>query len=497
MRRVATALTLILATAVLLSALAIGAWRSGDSGDAGEPAASSSRPTATRPPDTGPRPTLGPIDITAPSPAGIFYVDASHPDASDSNPGDSQDAPWRTVVYAAATVRAGQTVNVKRGVYDDGPIRILHSGEAGAPIVLRAAPGDERQVEIRRSGIVSEGNSHIQIRGFFVTDSEREGIRVEGPADPDAPPATDIVIVGNHTYDTCSSGIAVWGVDWGDDPGDYDNIRNVVIEDNLVELGTNGCRNEIITVANGAVNVDVRFNTIRLGDPRREGGDEGIDFKEGVRDSRIHGNEIYDLSDKAIYIDGGSGPQGPLVTGIEISGNHMYDLPSAGVSITTEGPGNVDGVDVFNNVVHDVEGDGLLVYGHLDGLDAGGTVRNIRIFNNTVWNAGQRHDGHGGIRVNHPTASGVLVRNNVAWANNGYDILGEAETTIDHNLCRERLCEVRDEPRFTDPVSGAFALRPGSPAIDVGDPATAPATDHDGAARPQGGGPDLGALETP
>ena len=39
------------------------------------------------------------------------------------------------------------------------------------------------------------------------------------------------------------------------------------------------------------------------------------------------------------------------------------------------------------------------------------------------------------------------------------------------------------------------ALLAGSPAIDAGDPATAPATDQRGVVRPQGAAPDAGAYE--
>ena len=36
---------------------------------------------------------------------------------------------------------------------------------------------------------------------------------------------------------------------------------------------------------------------------------------------------------------------------------------------------------------------------------------------------------------------------------------------------------------------------PRRPALNCGDPADAPATDHDGVARPKGGAPDAGAFE--
>src|SRR5687768_15724671 len=64
----------------------------------------------------------------------VYYVDRAHPNASDSNPGTSENAPWRTLHRAtdgvpsreqgggAGTfppVRAGDTVFVKNGTYVD------------------------------------------------------------------------------------------------------------------------------------------------------------------------------------------------------------------------------------------------------------------------------------------------------------------------------------------------------------------------------------------
>ena len=49
---------------------------------------------------------------------------------------------------------------------------------------------------------------------------------------------------------------------------------------------------------------------------------------------------------------------------------------------------------------------------------------------------------------------------------------------------------------FVDPEAGDYHLADGSPAIDMGDPPSAP-TDHDGVPRPQGDGPDAGAFEAP
>ncbi len=422
----------------------------------------------------------------------LYFVDRNHPNASDDNTGTDENQPWRSFVHAAAFAKAGDTVYVKKGIYTDGKVVLRHSGERGKEIILSAYPGHEREVVIKNAGFSSIGHSHIVLRGFKFMHTPSYGIRFQGPDDSNAPPAENITIANNHTYDTWSSGISVWGVKWGKNPGDYYNIKDVIIENNLLELGTNGGKNEIITVANGAVNIEVRYNEIRLGDPNMTGGDEGIDFKEGVRDSKIYGNLIHDLSDKAIYIDGGSDSHDPQITNIEIFDNIMWNLPSAGISITTEGMGDVDGIKVYNNVVYNVDGDGFLVYNHPGGAAEGGTVKNVQFINNTAYQTGNRHRGHGGFRVNHPSATGILFRNNIAWNNNGYDIRGESETIIDHNLCRETLCEVRTDPQFIN-IGELLKLKSTSPAIDRGTSMLAPSTDIAKKHRPEA--VDLGAYE--
>jgi hypothetical protein len=425
--------------------------------------------------------------------AGTLFVDRDHPEANDTNAG-TEAFPWKTIVHAARVAGAGDTVLIKKGIYQDGDVWVENSGAPGREIIFMAYPGHERQAVIKGGAFRSTGNSHIIVRNLKILESPSYGFRFEGPVDPGDPPATNITISGNHTHDTCSSGISIWGVKWGEDPGDYDNIRDVVIEENLLELGTHGCKSEIITVANGAVNVVVRNNEIRLGDPAMEGGDEGIDFKEGVRDSRIHGNYIHHLSDKAIYIDGGSDPHDPQITNIHIYDNIMMHLPSAGISIVTEGKGDVDGIYVYNNIVAHVDGDGFIVYDHPGGRDAGGTVKNVHFINNTAVDTGLTKYG-GGFRVNHERATGIVFRNNIAWNNDDYDMRGEAETLIESNLCAESFCEVQEDPGFLDPQEDDFRLQTHSPAIDRGLFQGSPDVDILGTARPQGAGPDLGAYE--
>ena len=54
-----------------------------------------------------------------------FYVSTA---GDDSNPG-TETAPWRTVQHAADMVRAGSTVNVRGGVYEE-LVTVKASGNA-------------------------------------------------------------------------------------------------------------------------------------------------------------------------------------------------------------------------------------------------------------------------------------------------------------------------------------------------------------------------------
>ncbi|MCP3916577.1 MAG: hypothetical protein GY711_13555 [bacterium] len=422
-----------------------------------------------------------------------YYVDRDHSNANDDNEGTEEGAPWRTIVHAGEVVGVGDTVLVKAGVYQNGMVHIENSGERGQEVILAAYPGDEREAVIRGGGILGVGVSHVVIDGLKILEAPGKGIRFEGKADIDDERAENITIRNCHTYDTCSSSISIWGIDGDEDAGDYDNITDVLIENNLLELGTHGCHNEIITVAHGATDITVRYNEIRLGDPNMEGGDEGIDFKLGVSDSSIYGNYIHDLSDKAIYLDGGDDSNAPENDNILIYNNVMKHLPSAGLVVTTEGPGHVSNVFVFNNLAAHNEGDGFRVYEHPDGAAGGGTVRNVFFINNTAYDCGSDHGG--GFRVNHETATGIVFRNNIAWNNADYDVRGEFETLIEANLGRDSVCEIQDDPSFVDPQDDDFHLRPDSPAIDVGLSQGAPSDDMDGNSRTGSGRLDLGCYE--
>ncbi|MGH8605663.1 MAG: choice-of-anchor Q domain-containing protein, partial [Gammaproteobacteria bacterium] len=142
---------------------------------------------------------------------------------------------------------------------------------------------------------------------------------------------------------------------------------------------------------------------------------------------------------------------------------------------------------VYNNIVHTVDRTGILVYQHpAEQPDA--VLQNITIVNNTTYNNGLE-SGHagGGVRINHPGAQNVTVRNNIAYQNDAFDILTESGNIVDHNLTTD--------PLFVNEATRDFHLQSGSPAIDAGSSDGAPANDYDNVSRPKGAAFDIGAYE--
>ncbi len=100
-----------------------------------------------------------------------FYVSAT---GNDANPG-TQGAPWRTVEHAAETARAGSTVNVRGGVYEER-VSIGASGNASdGYITFRSYPGETAILDAThlipdgRSGLLTIHNqSYVRIEGFEI-----------------------------------------------------------------------------------------------------------------------------------------------------------------------------------------------------------------------------------------------------------------------------------------------------------------------------------------
>jgi|GEM_PF-1110115 len=426
--------------------------------------------------------------------AATYVVDRSHPQASDGNPG-TEALPWLTIQHAADTVSAGDTAYVKAGTYPEHVV-LTAPGAPGAEIVLAAWPGDE--VTIDGTGVeVPEwvgllyvvGSSHVRVSGFHVTNTgpwgTSTGIQVED--------SSHVVVEGNHTSHTASSGILVWG------------SSDIVVDGNEISdpmTLAGDSRNECITVGR-STRVEVRGNHVH-DNPNGRG--EGICLKDGSSFVTAHHNHVHDVPSVGIYVDA----HAVHTHDIEVSSNRVHDVDGNGIAIASEQGGLLERVRVSNNLSYHNRYLGLEVSSCCpDNGVVDHPMASLELVNNSLWGNGWQ-DWGGGFGNGNTQIDGMVIRNNAAAGNLSFEMdmeeIDPSPWTVDHNLidgwdgypgelCGTD-CQIGD-PLWVDPANGDFHLQAGSPAVDTGSAALAPADDFDGVARPQGSGFDIGALELP
>jgi hypothetical protein len=137
-----------------------------------------------------------------------------------------------------------------------------------------------------------------------------------------------------------------------------------------------------------------------------------------------------------------------------------------------------DGVIVAENTIV-----GALLDGIILGSDGGGTTSNLTLANNVV-----AFNGRYGISTYWAGTEGTgnVAVKNVVWGNSGGQMVGSGIDWIDDAIAN---------PLFVNLGLGDLHLLLGSPAIDTAKQEYATPDDLDGANRPQGAGPDIGAYE--
>ena len=425
--------------------------------------------------------------------AADYYVD---PAGSDLGPG-SAGTPWRSIQHAADVMSAGDTVYVRAGTYAES-VSLTRSGTPGVPVRFMAAPG---------AAPVLDGTGGLY--AGFTTDSNID--------------VSDIVIDGFTIRNYASFGIVAWSTN------DRWTFRNLLIHDN----GDEGIR-----LSNSAGS---RVETVRL-----EGNAGGFDCTPIL--PGLPGDPgCTDLTIVEVQaINNGTGNH----TGVDAFAVEQGDRVTVERSLAAGGPG--DGFDFKSQrttlsrvVAHDTRNN-IKLWGAGSSLQnalaydatadanlvlAGGgsyTIANSTIANMTGYaylvTAG---DGsavtpvvlHNTIFANdNPAMGGTLVyfdsgvqltaNNNLYYNPYRTDALvcaafppysGDCFSAADINgqtghPWMESNARAAN-PTFVSPASKDFHLAAGSPAIDTGAAAFAPAVDLEGQARPQGSLPDIGAYE--
>jgi hypothetical protein len=402
---------------------------------------------------------------------------------NDNNDG-SLAHPFKTIQKAANTVVAGDTVNIKAGIYNER-VLITTTGTLSTPIDFNAI---ETGVVIDGTGISWNppgtpnpfnglmdlfGVSHISLNGLKIINSTYAGFFMEN--------CSHISISGCQSDNTVSSGIGVWGSD------------AILIENNTVQRACNGGGEESITLA-VTTNSEVRNNEVFNNIGGVLGG-EGIDVKQGSHHVLFHHNHIHHMNSRVgLYVDA----YDAHTHTIEVYNNLVHDCSESGIAIASEGGGLLENIKIYNNISYNNLYGGIEVGGW---TTVAGTTQTpihfVKITNNTCYNNSE------GINIDNAFAENIDLRNNICSQNTGLQLnIGAtpmAQVLIDYNLSDgvntiNGNHALLTSPHFTDAINHDFHLLNTSPAINTGTTLDAPSFDN--ADNPRNdGNPDLGAFE--
>ena len=448
-----------------------------------------------------------------------FYVSTS---GNDSDQG-TQAAPWRTVQHAADMVRAGATVNVRGGLYEE-LVSIHVSGNASDGfITFRSFPGETAVLDAShltpagRTGILTIHNqSYVRIVGFEICNFRTAEHRL-------APLGIDISGSGSHiellknnvhhieqNFDGRDApgrggnafGIAVYGTD-AKTP-----ITDLVIDGNEVHHLKTGS-SESLVVNGNVTNFRITHNVVHDNNNigidvigfERTAPDPAVDQ---ARDGLVSGNLVYNITSRGnpayqneensdgIYVDGG--------TRILIEQNVMHNV-DFGIELASEHKDRATSYIIArNNLIYHCHTAGVSIGGY---APERGHTDHSTVINNTLYQNDTSGTGSGELQMQWNMQDNVF-ENNIVYAGPAclFSVTksqvekNQPPATIDYNLyyCASGPQASKwamasatvtgfdkyvqstgndshshfSDPLFVDPGTGDFHVRADSPALAAG-----------------------------
>jgi hypothetical protein len=477
-----------------------------------------------------------------------FYVATT---GNDSNPG-TLAAPWRTVQHAADSVRAGSTVYVRGGIYEE-LVSIKASGNASDGfITFRSYPNETAVLEAshltpsgRTAALTIENKSYVRIMGFEIRNFHTAEQRL-------VPLGISVIGAGSHiellknnvhhieqTFEGRDApghgangfGIAIYGTD-AKSP-----ITDLVIDGNEVHHLKTGS-SESLVVNGNVTNFRITHNVVH---DNNNIGIDVIGFEhtapdpsvDQARDGIVSNNLVYNITSKGnpayrneensdgIYVDGG--------TRILIEQNVIHNV-DFGIELASEHRDRATSyITARNNLVYHCHTAGVSIGGY---APERGHTEHATVVNNTLYENDTSSTGTGEFQMQWNMADNVF-ENNIVYAgprclmmlNRSQLDKSHPPAEVDHNLyyCAsganaskwagasataagfERYVEAtgndRDsrflDPRFVDAAANNFHLQSDSPAIAAGTLDGVPVGDLDleGSPRISSGKIDIGCYQ--
>jgi parallel beta-helix repeat protein len=336
--------------------------------------------------------------------AATLYVSLS---GNNANAG-TQAAPFRTLTWAGVKAKAGDTVYVRGGVYNES-VNIESVGTAAAPIVFRSYPGETAiydgtgltntvlfslnqtdyveasNFEVRNASTIAVSGwmtKHTTFRNNVVHHAVRNGIYF-GYDSPGM--SSDATIEGNQVYNCVleNSAHAMQG-GWASTVTVHHTERARVAD------------NRIWNNDGEAVAVILSNNVTVTGNENYDNFSQGV-YLDNSRFNKVDGNLIYSTGNTRYFRDGYPG------MGIAIA-NEFYDYSNPSSDNT-----------IINNIIVNTR------WGFLYGnFELGGGLKNTVIANNTFYKSSQAM-----IEIWQDAHANSVVENNVF-----YQVGGTAVATL-------------------------------------------------------------------
>jgi Protein of unknown function (DUF1565) len=395
------------------------------------------------------------VTIQAASRSGVtYYVSTS---GNDNNAG-TLAAPWRTIQHAANTVKAGDTVQVEGGTYNE-IVTMKTSGNATQGyITFTNYPGQTPIVDGTGLSVGSSGQTglfslegtfnYIIIHGFEIRNFKSSakgkspvGIDFEGAG-------SNIEILNNHihniaqTLTSCNAanalGVALYGTQA---PA---SINNVTFYGNEVDHNTTGCSENVSfdgnvqywVMANNSVHDGDNIGLDNIG---FEGVSPNVSYDQ-ARDGWVFGNTIYNITSTTnpVYHNqvGADGYYCDGCTRVIVERNLIHDSDLS--EMASEHSGHTSSYVVFrNNVIYHSLYVGLSIGGYSSKV--GGTDHCV-IVNNSLWDDGTHgSSGLGELQIQY-YATNNTIENNISYASTtGYLLYDYTSSeahpaTLDYNI---------------------------------------------------------------
>ncbi len=359
------------------------------------------------------------------------------PTGSDGGAGNAAQ-PWKTFAHAVAQLAAGDTLNLRAGIYVERLILPAKNGTAESPIVIRAFESEVAAIDGAtltvptggRAGlVVLENCNHVHVRGLEVRNYETTaaartpvGIQIEGSGSGLKVLDCKVHHIRQSSTNASANGFGICAYGTSSTP-----IDGLVLDGNDVHDLRTG-QSESVVLNGNVTNFTVSRNHVH------DCNNIGIDLigYEGsapaavdrarngvVRENLVHGiDTLYnpgyggnfttgggEQSAAGIYIDGG--------TNITVERNRVFGC-NFGIELASENAaGFTDGIRLLNNLLHHNLGAGLIMGGY--DSNRGKTrlceVRNNTLFRNDSWLT------YGGQIALQFYLENNVFKNNIVWAN--------------------------------------------------------------------------------